>query len=571
MNISILGSTGSIGTQTLDIVRINHDMNVVALAANKSIDLLYKQILEFSPELVCVYDEEAAGKLEAMLADAHGREELHTLPELVTGMEGLIETASISDADIVVTAVVGMMGIEPTIAAIKAHKNVALANKETLVCAGHIIMPLAKNEGVKILPVDSEHSAIFQCLQGRADNRIRKILLTASGGPFLHKSLDELKSVKVEDALKHPNWNMGAKVTIDSSTMVNKGLEVCEASWLFDTKPSDIEVVIQPQSIVHSAVEFEDQSAGLGNEVVSIVVGDERGSRSCIVILLGVDEAPAQRSVVAVVDVPVEFQAHLIRISIFFRCAEDASIVVTLQGSQRFDVVENFLSSIEVDLRIRSFYRVSIIILLLGTLEIGEEEELILDQRTTEGSAEGVVGHVAILSRSLAVVELILVGDHVTILEVRIDTSVKIVGTRLGDGIDSTTGETGLTHVERSDRNLQLVDSLHRKGLRASLSTIGTILCQTEDVVRHGTVDHDSVVAVVGAGEVHSATLCHLHEGVDTCDISHTVIDGRQLLDTRVVDRLCGTVPSVVDTGLTSDNDFTELFSVSLKPDGEVV
>lgn len=258
MNISILGSTGSIGTQTLDIVRINHDMNVVALAANKSIDLLYKQILEFSPELVCVYDEEAAGKLEAMLADAHGREELHTLPELVTGMEGLIETASISDADIVVTAVVGMMGIEPTIAAIKAHKNVALANKETLVCAGHIIMPLAKNEGVKILPVDSEHSAIFQCLQGRADNRIRKILLTASGGPFLHKSLDELKSVKVEDALKHPNWNMGAKVTIDSSTMVNKGLEVCEASWLFDTKPSDIEVVIQPQSIVHSAVEFED-------------------------------------------------------------------------------------------------------------------------------------------------------------------------------------------------------------------------------------------------------------------------------------------------------------------------
>ena len=257
-NISVLGSTGSIGTQTLDIVRINDDIKAVALAAYGNIELLFEQIKEFSPKLVCVYDENKALELKNRLNDEYAKGELKNIPEIVSGMDGLIEAAVIESADTVVTAVVGMIGIKPTIAAIKAHKNIALANKETLVCAGHIIMPLAKKEGVSILPVDSEHSAIFQSLQGSAGNKINKILLTASGGPFLHKSLEELKKVTVEDALKHPNWNMGAKVTIDSSTMVNKGLEVCEASWLFNVPASDITVVIQPQSIIHSAVEFVD-------------------------------------------------------------------------------------------------------------------------------------------------------------------------------------------------------------------------------------------------------------------------------------------------------------------------
>lgn len=257
-NIAILGSTGSIGTQTLDIIKINSDMKAVALAVNSNIELLFKQIKEFSPSLVCVYDGSRAEELSVMLKNAVGRGELSNAPDVVSGMDGLISIATYSEADTVVTAVVGMIGIKPTIAAIKAHKTVALANKETLVCAGHIIMPLAREEGVSILPVDSEHSAIFQSLQGRADNKIRRILLTASGGPFLHKAVEELANVQIEDALKHPNWNMGAKVTIDSSTMVNKGLEVCEASWLFDVPAEHITVVIQPQSIVHSAVEFVD-------------------------------------------------------------------------------------------------------------------------------------------------------------------------------------------------------------------------------------------------------------------------------------------------------------------------
>ena len=258
--IAILGSTGSIGTQTLDIVRLNKDLKVTVLTANKNINLIFTQILEFCPEFVCIFDIMEAELLKERLETAYREGQIEKIPEITTGVEGLIEAAAYENSDMVVTAVVGMIGIRPTIAAINAGKDIALANKETLVCAGHIIMKLAGEKGVNIYPVDSEHSAIFQCLQGRADNRIRRLLLTASGGPFLHTPIEELKDVTLERALKHPNWSMGAKVTIDSSTMVNKGLEVCEARWLFDTEPDKIEVVIQPQSIVHSAVEFEDRS-----------------------------------------------------------------------------------------------------------------------------------------------------------------------------------------------------------------------------------------------------------------------------------------------------------------------
>ena len=258
--IAILGSTGSIGTQTLDIVRLNKDLKVTVLTANKNINLIFTQILEFCPEFVCIFDIMEAELLKERLETAYREGQIEKIPEITTGVKGLIEAAAYENSDMVVTAVVGMIGIRPTIAAINAGKDIALANKETLVCAGHIIMKLAGEKGVNIYPVDSEHSAIFQCLQGRADNRIRRLLLTASGGPFLYTPIEELKDVTLERALKHPNWSMGAKVTIDSSTMVNKGLEVCEARWLFDTEPDKIEVVIQPQSIVHSAVEFEDGS-----------------------------------------------------------------------------------------------------------------------------------------------------------------------------------------------------------------------------------------------------------------------------------------------------------------------
>lgn len=246
--ISILGSTGSIGTQTLDIVRINNDVEVVALSAHKNIDLLEKQIREFKPKVVAIWEEADAKILSDKVKDLDVR--------VCFGMEGLIEVASVCDADIVVTAVVGMIGIEPTIAAIKAKKDIALANKETLVCAGHIIMPLAKDMGINIYPVDSEHSAIFQCLD--KNNPIKKILLTASGGPFRGFSKEELENVTLEDALKHPNWSMGKKITIDSATMINKGLEIIEASHLFDVDIDDIEVVIQKESIIHSMVEFKD-------------------------------------------------------------------------------------------------------------------------------------------------------------------------------------------------------------------------------------------------------------------------------------------------------------------------
>lgn len=250
--IAILGSTGSIGTQTLEVVRENGDVEVISLAAGSNTELLEQQVREFHPQVVCVYEEEKAREFRERLKDVAVR--------IVTGMDGLIETACVPEAEIVVTAVVGMIGIRPTIAAIEAGKDIALANKETLVTAGHLIIPLAREKGIRILPVDSEHSAIFQSLQGNAGNRIQKILLTASGGPFRGKREEDLLNVKVEDALKHPNWSMGRKITIDSSTMVNKGLEVIEAKWLFDVEIDDIQVVVQPQSVIHSMVEYEDGS-----------------------------------------------------------------------------------------------------------------------------------------------------------------------------------------------------------------------------------------------------------------------------------------------------------------------
>ena len=248
--IAILGSTGSIGTQTLEVVRYNKDIQVTALAAGSNVKLLEEQIREFKPRLACLWDEEKAKELRAAVADMDVK--------VASGMEGLMEAAVSPEADLVVTAVVGMIGIRPTIAAMEAGKDIALANKETLVTAGHIIMPLAREKGVKLLPVDSEHSAIFQCLQGAAGNPLHKILLTASGGPFRGFTREQLEKVRLEDALKHPNWSMGHKITIDSSTMVNKGLEVMEARWLFGAEMDQVQVVVQPASIIHSMVEFED-------------------------------------------------------------------------------------------------------------------------------------------------------------------------------------------------------------------------------------------------------------------------------------------------------------------------
>ena len=249
-HVAIIGSTGSIGTQTLEIARWNQDIKICALSAGRNIDLLEKQAREFRPEIVGLWDEKLADELKDRLKDMDIR--------VVSGMDGLIEIAEYKTSDILVTAIVGMIGIRPTVAAIKAGKDIALAHKETLVTAGHIIMPLAKEKGVSILPVDSEHSAIFQSLQGNTHDSVEKILLTASGGPFRGKSREFLKYVKLEDALKHPNWSMGRKITIDSATMVNKGLEVIEAKWLFDVDPENIQVVIQPQSIIHSMVEYKD-------------------------------------------------------------------------------------------------------------------------------------------------------------------------------------------------------------------------------------------------------------------------------------------------------------------------
>ncbi|NLK37719.1 MAG: 1-deoxy-D-xylulose-5-phosphate reductoisomerase [Epulopiscium sp.] len=249
-NISILGSTGSIGTQTLEVVRNIKDIKVSALTGNQNIDLLEKQVYEFLPEIVVVMDEKKAKEL---------KDRIKAVPtKVLWGMEGLIEAATLPEIDTVVTSVVGNIGIEPTFYAIESGKNIALANKETLVSAGQLVMDAAKRKGVHIYPVDSEHSAIFQALQGNEGNAISRILLTASGGPFRGKPIEDLAEVTVEEALHHPNWSMGKKITIDSATMMNKGLEVMEARWLFDVKPSQIEVLVHPQSIVHSAVEFED-------------------------------------------------------------------------------------------------------------------------------------------------------------------------------------------------------------------------------------------------------------------------------------------------------------------------
>ena len=249
-NIAILGSTGSIGTQTLDVVRKNNDLRVVAVSAGRSVEKLEEQIREFHPLLAAVWDEKAAEDLKIRIAD--------TTTKIVSGMDGLLELASMPESDILVTAIVGMIGIRPTMEGIRAGKDIALANKETLVTAGHLIMPMAKEYGVSILPVDSEHSAIFQAIHGEEKKEIHKLLITASGGPFRGRTTEELKKVTVSDTLKHPNWVMGQKITVDSATLVNKGLEVMEAKWLFDMDLDHIQVVVQPQSIIHSMVEFKD-------------------------------------------------------------------------------------------------------------------------------------------------------------------------------------------------------------------------------------------------------------------------------------------------------------------------
>lgn len=249
-NIAILGSTGSIGTQTLDVARKNEDLRVVAVSAGKSVEKLEEQIREFHPILAAVWDEKAARDLKTRIAD--------TDTKVVSGMEGLLELASMPESDILVTAIVGMIGIRPTMEGIRAGKDIALANKETLVTAGHLIMPMAREYGVSILPVDSEHSAIFQAIHGEENKEIHKLLITASGGPFRGRTTEELRRVTVADTLKHPNWVMGRKITVDSATLVNKGLEVMEAKWLFDMDLDHIQVVVQPQSIIHSMVEFKD-------------------------------------------------------------------------------------------------------------------------------------------------------------------------------------------------------------------------------------------------------------------------------------------------------------------------
>ncbi len=248
--VAVLGSTGSIGTQTLEVARYNGDLQIVSLAAGSNIKKLEEQIREFRPLVAAVWEEEKAKELRERVKDLGVR--------VVSGMDGLVEVCTVPEAEIVVTAIVGMIGIVPTIVAMEAGKDIALANKETLVTAGHIIIPLAERKGVKILPVDSEHSAIFQCLNGESRGSLKKILLTASGGPFRGKKRKDLENIQVEDALKHPNWAMGRKITIDSSTLVNKGLEMMEAKWLFGVEPENIQIVVQPKSIIHSMVEFDD-------------------------------------------------------------------------------------------------------------------------------------------------------------------------------------------------------------------------------------------------------------------------------------------------------------------------
>jgi 1-deoxy-D-xylulose-5-phosphate reductoisomerase len=248
--IAILGSTGSIGTQTLEVVRANGDIEVLGISAGRNVEKLEEQIREFHPKLAAVWEEEAAKELAVRIQD--------TDTKVVSGMEGLLELAAMPETEILVTAIVGMLGIRPTMEAIRAGKDIALANKETLVTAGHLIMPMAKEYGVRILPVDSEHSAIFQALNGEQKKEVDKLLITASGGPFRGRKREQLESVTLEDTLKHPNWVMGQKITVDSATLVNKGLEVMEAKWLFDVDLDRIQVVVQPQSVIHSMVQFKD-------------------------------------------------------------------------------------------------------------------------------------------------------------------------------------------------------------------------------------------------------------------------------------------------------------------------
>lgn len=251
-NISLLGSTGSIGTQSLDVAKM-HGYNIKCLSANSRVDIIEQQVRQFKPELVCMMNEQAASELKTRIADTSTR--------VSSGMQGLIECATYEGADTVLNSVVGMVGLQPTLEAIKAKKTIALANKETLVAGGHLVTNLAKENGVSILPVDSEHSAIFQAMQGAPNKQsIKKIILTASGGPFFGKTIDELESVTPADALKHPNWDMGAKITIDSATMMNKGLEFIEAKWLFDMPNDDIEIVVHRESVVHSAIVYQDNS-----------------------------------------------------------------------------------------------------------------------------------------------------------------------------------------------------------------------------------------------------------------------------------------------------------------------
>ncbi len=256
MKLCILGSTGSIGRQALSVVRSDKSIKVTALAALNNIDLISEQIEEFDPEVCCIFDEKKAAELDDRLND--GSIAFKHRPDILSGMEGLLECASYNGADTVLVGIVGMIGIRPTIEAVKAGKNICQANKESIVCAGNLIMPLIKANNVSLIPVDSEHSAIYQCLQGEPDNEIDKILLTCSGGPFRGKTINELKNVTVEDALKHPSWNMGNKITIDSATLVNKGLEVIEAHYLFKVPAEDIVVLVQPGSVVHSMVQFKD-------------------------------------------------------------------------------------------------------------------------------------------------------------------------------------------------------------------------------------------------------------------------------------------------------------------------
>lgn len=347
--IAILGSTGSIGTQTLDVVRANGDIEVLGISAGRNVKMLEEQAREFHPQLIAVWDENAAKDLEVRLADMDVK--------IVSGMEGLLELARMPQTDILVTAVVGMIGIRPTMEGIKAGKDIALANKETLVTAGHLIIPMAKEHGVQILPVDSEHSAIFQSLQGNQDNEIRRILLTASGGPFRGYSLEQLEQVSLEQALNHPNWSMGSKITIDSATMMNKGLEVIEARWLFDVPLEKIQVVVHPQSILHSAVEYMDSSVigQMGNPDMRIPIAyafsyPERMDLSNVTQPLdlfslkeGMSFYPADRSVFKTIDLAYEACREGGSCPVVLNGANEVLVDLFLHGKIRFIDIQNFL------------------------------------------------------------------------------------------------------------------------------------------------------------------------------------------------------------------------------------